>query len=288
MRAIYKKEMRSYFHSVAAWLFLALFLAASGIYFSVICMGYGYTNYSAYIYSSITILYIVIVPILTMRLLSEEQKQKTDQLLLTSPVKVSGIVFGKYFAVLTLLFLTVLISFGQAGLLSLYGKVNWKTVLTGGLGFFLLGSCLLAVGMFLSAMTENPVIAAALSFGATLLLILLPNISDQVPERARYTYIVCGLAAIFLGWFFWKETKSGLIGGIVTALGAVIIGAAHFMKPELFDNGLSKIIDWFSVFDRFNDFCSGVLNASSVVYYVSFSAVFVFLTVWIIEKRRWN
>lgn len=288
MRAIYKKEMRSYFHSVAAYIFLALFLAASGIYFSVICMGYGYTDYSAYIFSNITILYIVIVPILTMRLLAEEKKQKTDQILLTAPVRVSSIVLGKYLAVLTLLLAAVAISFCQAGVLSFYGTVNWKTVLTGGLGYFLLGACLLAIGLFISALTDNQVISAALSFGAVLLCMLLPNISGQVPERARYTYLLCGIVVFALAAFFYTQSKSLLAGGVILFGGGGAVIAASVLKPELFDNGLSKIIDWFSVTDRFTDFCSGVLNASSVVYYVSFSAVFVFLTIWVTEKRRWS
>jgi ABC-2 type transport system permease protein len=280
--------MKSYFHSVAAYIFLALFLAASGIYFSVICMGYGYTDYAGYIYSNITILYIVIVPILTMRLMAEERKQRTDQLLLTSPVRVSGIVIGKYLAVLTLLLGTVIISVCQAGVLSLYGTVNWKTVLTGSLGYFLLGACLLAIGLFISAMTENQVIAAAVSFGVVLICMLLPNISDQLPERARHTYVVCAIAVLLLGWFFWKETKNVIAGVIALAVGGAAIGLASYFKADLFESGLSKIVEWFSVVDRFYDFCSGVLNASSIIYYVSFSAVFVFLTIWVTEKRRWN
>lgn len=137
MRAIYIKEMKSYFHSLSAYLFLALFLAISGVYFSVICMSYGYTDYAANIYSNITIIFIIIVPILTMRLMAEERKQKTDQLLLTSPVRVTGIILGKYLAVLTLLLGAVVITFLQAAVLSMYGDVNWLTVLTGGLGYFL-------------------------------------------------------------------------------------------------------------------------------------------------------
>ena len=87
MKAIYLKEMRSYFHSLAAYIYFALFIAATGVYFSVICMSYGYTDYAQYVFSNSTILYIVIVPILTMRLFAEEKKQRTDQLLYTSPIR---------------------------------------------------------------------------------------------------------------------------------------------------------------------------------------------------------
>ena len=96
MKAIYLKEMRSYFHSLAAYIYFALFIAATGVYFSVICMSYGYTDYAQYVFSNSTILYIVIVPILTMRLFAEEKKQRTDQLLYTSPIRSGSIVFGKY------------------------------------------------------------------------------------------------------------------------------------------------------------------------------------------------
>ena len=288
MRAIYIKEMKSYFHSLSAYLFLALFLAISGVYFSVICMSYGYTDYAANIYSNITIIFIIIVPILTMRLMAEERKQKTDQLLLTSPVRVTGIILGKYLAVLTLLLGAVVITFLQAAVLSMYGDVNWLTVLTGGLGYFLVGASLLAIGLFISSITESQMIAAGISFGVVLLCMLLPNLSDIVPGRARYTYIVCGIVIVLLAWFFYEETKSWKAGVITMGLGAAVLGLFAWRTPELFDNGLSKIIDWFSIMDRFNDFCSGILNASSIIYYLSFIAVFIFLSIQTIEKRRWN
>lgn len=288
MRAIYIKEMKSYFHSLSAYLFLALFLAISGVYFSVICMSYGYTDYAANIYSSITIIFVIIVPILTMRLMAEERKQKTDQLLLTTPVRVTGIILGKYFAVLTLLFAAVVITFIQAAILSMYGDVNWMTVLTGGLGYFLVGASLLAIGLFISSITDSQMIAAGISFGVVLICMLLPNLSDIVPGRARYTYIVCGIVIVLLAWFFIEETKSWKAGALTAVAGAAVVGLAAWIKPGIFDNGLSKIIDWFSLMDRFNDFCSGILNASSVVYYLSFIAVFIFLSIQTIEKRRWN
>lgn len=288
MRAIYKKEMRSYFHSLSAYLFLALFLAISGVYFSVICMSYGYTDYAANIYPNITIIFLIIVPILTMRLMAEERRQKTDQLLLTAPVRVTGIILGKYFAVLTLLLAAVIITFLQAAVLSLYGDVSWITVLTGGLGYFLVGASLLAIGLFISSITESQMIAAGISFGVVLLCMLLPNLSDIVPGRARYTYIVCGAVVLLLAWFFLEQTKSIRVGALVAVIGAAVLGVCAWQKPEIFDNGLSKIIDWFSIMDRFNDFCSGILNASSVVYYLSFIAVFLFLSVQTMEKRRWN
>ena len=219
---------------------------------------------------------------------AEEKKQRTDQLLYTSPIRSGSIVFGKYLASVTLLAISMLVSIIEAGVLSMFGNVNWKTVLTGCLGYFLLGACLMAVGMFVSSLTDNQMIAAALSFAVVLFCMLLPNISNVVPGRARYTYIVCVLAVILIAWFFYDETKNVKITAGVGVAGIAIIAILSKVKPALFDNGLSKIIDWFSVLDRFNDFCSGILNASSIIYYVSFIAVFLFLTMQGIEKRRWN
>ncbi|MFR9000745.1 MAG: ABC transporter permease [Anaerobutyricum soehngenii] len=122
MKAIYLKEMRSYFHSLAAYIYFALFIAATGVYFSVICMSYGYTDYAQYVFSNSTILYIVIVPILTMRLFAEEKKQRTDQLLYTSPIRSGSIVFGKYLASVTLLAISMLVSIIEAGCV----KYVWK------------------------------------------------------------------------------------------------------------------------------------------------------------------
>ena len=207
---------------------------------------------------------------------------------LTAPVRVTGIILGKYFAVLTLLLAAVIITFLQAAVLSLYGDVSWITVLTGGLGYFLVGASLLAIGLFISSITESQMIAAGISFGVVLLCMLLPNLSDIVPGRARYTYIVCGAVVLLLAWFFLEQTKSIRVGALVAVIGAAVLGVCAWQKPEIFDNGLSKIIDWFSIMDRFNDFCSGILNASSVVYYLSFIAVFLFLSVQTMEKRRWN
>ena len=102
-------------------------------------------------------------------------------------------------------------------------------------------------------------IAAGISFGVVLLCMLLPNLSDIVPGRARYTYIVCAAAIILLAWFFFEQTKSWKAGVVTAVIGAAVLGLFAWLRPGLFDNGLSKIIDWFSVMDRFNDFCSGIL-----------------------------
>ena len=287
MTAVLKHELRNYFHTLTAYVFGAFLLAFIGLGATLYNLQAAVSNFE-FVLSFGSLVFVVIVPILTMRVIAEEKKQRTDQLLYTSPIRPGSIVLGKYLASVTLLAMSMLVSLIEAGVLSMFGSVSWKTVLTGCLGYFLLGACLMAVGMFVSSITDNQMIAAALSFAVVLFCMLLPNISNVVPGRARYTYLVCVLAVLLVAWFFYDETKNMKIAAGVGIAGIAVIGVLSKVKPALFDNGLSKIIDWFSVLDRFNDFCSGILNASSIVYYVSFIAVFLFLTMQGIEKRRWN
>lgn len=288
MLAIMEKELKSYFHSMIGYLFLAVFWAAAAVYFTAYCLSYGVMDFGGYVLASITILFIVIVPVLTMRLMADEKKQKTDQLLLTAPVKASSIVIGKYLAVLVLYGIGLLGVFGFAVILSFFGTMVWKMVITAFIGFFLLGACFLAIGTFVSCCTESQVAAAAISFGVVLLCFLLPNIVSLAPGRARYTFVIVGFFIVLLAMFFYHETKSLPIGAGAAVVGIGGLAAAWFIKPELFDNGLAKMVAWISILDRYDNFINGIFDASSIVYYLSFIVVFLFLSIQTIEKRRWN
>ena len=177
MRAIYKRELKSYFCSFTGWLFVAINLFVMGLYFIVYNMLMGYPTI-AYVLQSIVFTFIVTIPILTMRTLSEERKNKTDQLILTAPVSVGKIVLGKYLALATVLFLPT----AFMGILPLFlmqgGDFRLGVSYASLLGFFLYGCLALAVGLFLSSLTESVVIAAVLSFGALFLGYIMPGISN--------------------------------------------------------------------------------------------------------------
>ena len=177
MRAIYKRELRSYFCSFTGWLFVAVNLFMMGLYFVVYNMLMGYPTIS-YVLQSIVFTFIVTIPILTMRTLSEERKNKTDQLILTAPVSVGSIVLGKYLALATVLLLPT----AFMGILPLFlmqaGEFQLGTSYAALLGFFLYGGLALAVGLFLSSLTESVVIAAVFSFGALFLGYIMPGISN--------------------------------------------------------------------------------------------------------------
>ncbi len=186
MTAIYKREVRSYFCSFTGWLFVAVNLFVLGLYFQVYNMLMGYPTIS-YVLQSIVFTFIVTVPILTMRSLSEERKNKTDQLILTAPVSVGKIVLGKYLALVTVLviptaFMGVLPLFLMQG-----GEFRIGVSYSSLLGFFLYGCLALAVGLFLSSLTESVVIAAVLSFGVLFLGYIMPGIANLLTTTGTST-----------------------------------------------------------------------------------------------------
>lgn len=180
MTAVMKRELSSYFISVLGYVYLAIFLLFSGIYFFVTCLyGYGSNNLS-YVFSNLFVIVIFLVPILTMRLWSEEKKQKTDQLLLTSPVRLTSIVLGKYLSALLVFTIGLFITIVYAAIISIFADSVWPLVLTNFLGLLLLGASLISIGLFISSLTENQLISAIVSFGIGLFIMMLDSLTSII------------------------------------------------------------------------------------------------------------
>jgi len=184
MLAVYKREIKAFFNSMAGWLFLAVNLFFSGWYFRYYGMTLGYP-YIAYICSSITIIIIFSMPFLTMRSISEEMRLKTDQLLFTSPVPVWKVVFGKYLALVTVFFIPVFVIGLYPFILSIYGKVPFGENYITLFGYLLFGCACLAIGVLLSSVTENQIIAAVLTFFTLLLGVMIPGICSLISESGN-------------------------------------------------------------------------------------------------------
>ena len=163
MLAIYKKELRSYFTSLIGYVFIAFFLAVIGLYFYLYNISNGYANFE-YVLSGSTFIFMVLVPIITMRVMAEENRQKTDQLLLTAPITTKAIILGKYLALMTIYGIVMLVTSLYPLVITKYGIVNLKTAYASILGFYLLGCAFMAVGLFVSTCTENQLVAAVVSF----------------------------------------------------------------------------------------------------------------------------
>lgn len=179
MWAIYKRELKAYFHCFIGFLFIAVMLFFSGLYFSVYNLYSGYPYFS-YVMSAIVFLFMLSVPILCMRILAEERRNKTDQLILTSPVSVGGMVFGKYMALLTILAIPTAVNCLYPLIMSMYGTVPMGEAYLSILGFFLYGAASIAVCMLMSALTESQVIAAVLGFVMLFMAYMMSSICNLI------------------------------------------------------------------------------------------------------------
>lgn len=287
MKAIYKRELQSYFTSMTGYVFIAFMTAIIGIYFVILNLMNG-APYFAYSLSSLSFTFLVAVPVLTMRSMSEEMKNKTDQLLLTSPVTVGGVVMGKYLAMVTVFGIVSLLTCACPLIMSLYGGKIHLSDYGSILAFFLMGCAAIALGLFVSALTESQIIACVGTFGALLILFLMSNITNLLPTQSAATCIGFVLLFALLALWLYSITKNWILSaavGLCLILGAV---GLYFWKPEMYSGAFQTILNSFSLSDRFQNFVYQMFDVSSVVYYLSFAAVFVFLTVQTVQKRRWS
>lgn len=287
MLAIYKKELRSYFTSMIGYLFIGFLLAIVGVYFMAYNLKGGYANFE-YVLNSMIFVFVILVPILTMRLLAEEKRQKTDQLLFTSPLSVSKIVTGKYLAVLTVFVSAMGITMFYPLILSKYGTVSFKLAYTGILGFILVGAAYLAIGLFLSAMFESQAIAAVVTFVVLLVTFIMQGIVSLLPTSNKAAWLIFSAIALIIAIvvYFMVHNATVAIGlGVVLEVACAIV---YFVKPYLYDGLVVKVFDWFSVVDRFDNFMNGILDLTGIVYYISIVVIFIFLTIQSLNKRRWR
>lgn len=213
MIAIWKREWKSYFQNVTGWLFISALLALFGLYFynTNLRAGYPYLYYSL---SNVTILFLIAVPVLTMRSFAEERKNKTDQLVLTAPVSVGSLVFGKYFALVSVFSVDVAIYALAPLVLSSYGTVPMGESYVALLGFWLFGCACIAVGMFLSSLTESQVIAAVLSVAVLFVCYMMQGITGLISADGNWLTLVLGcfdLYSPFAGFCAGSLKITGLV-----------------------------------------------------------------------------
>lgn len=287
MLTIFKKELKSYFTSPIAYVFMCVFLFMFGIYFIAINVIGSDGDYCS-VLSAMGTITLFTIPIITMRLLSEEQRNRTDQLLLTVPIRISDIVIGKFLAAAVLVLITLVVSFIQPLMLLKLGTIPIIKILTGYLGFFLLACTLIAIGLFISSLTENQVISAILSLAIGLLMLLIDGITSIIPTtRIASLFFVIGLI-VLITLFIYFSIKDFYISLCILFICITASALLYRFKGSIFDGLCVKILDWFSIFDRFSPFLNGLLDLGAVIYFLSFVFVFLFLTGQIIEKRRWS
>ena len=287
MFAIYKKELKNYFINMTGYIFIGFMLAVTGIFTTLINLMSTYPSFEN-VLSNITIVFLLIIPILTMRSVAEERHSKTDQLLYSLPVSVTQIVLAKYLAMFTVFLIPVGIIGLYPLILSIFGTVYLGTAYGALLGFTLLGGALIAVGMFMSSLTESQVIAAVTSFGVIFAMYLMSAIASLIPAGAMASLVAFAVVVLIFAGVVYSLTKNSTVAGITAAAGAVILAGIYFINSSIFDGLFANVLNWLSVFDRFSTFTTGLFDLTSVVYYVSLIILFVFGTVQSVEKRRWS
>ncbi|MGM9937904.1 MAG: ABC transporter permease [Candidatus Ornithomonoglobus sp.] len=231
MKAIFKRELRSYFSSMPGYIFLAMFLLLAGVLFYLNNIVFGVTSVKN-LFQLLTTWAVFILPILTMRLFAEDRKLKTDQLLMTAPVSVKSIVLGKFLAAFTMVAAALAVMLIYTIIISFFGTVNWAETISCFIGFALLCAVVLSIGTFMSSLTDSQIVAAISTYAILIVTVFLGNIASA---------------------------------------------ASGVLKSALL---------WISPTERFLDFAMGILDPSALIYYISLTVLFLFLTVSATERRR--
>lgn len=291
MIAIYKRELKAYFSSMQAYIFFALFVCVTGIFFSVANIMYGYTDFVGYVLSNsyyMLFLYGIAIPILTMRMFAEEKKHKTDQLLLTAPVSVWEIVLGKYLACLTVFFTGLVIITIFPIIIACNGSIPVVNTISGYLGIILYSSCMLAIGTLISSLTEEPIIAAIVCAVVGIFSLFFSSLVSLLPNGIIPTSIFLGIIVVGIAVLFYFDTKNILVSCVALLTGAAITVGLYFWQKDWFVYGLTNSLNWLSIEKRYEEFLNGMLNLSSIVYLVTVVSVCLFFATQVITRRRWR
>lgn len=290
MIAIFKREVRSSFHGMIGYVLTAFMLAATAIYFVALNLGYGLTDFGYYtLYRTVFVL-LLYIPVLTMRCFAEERRTRTDQLLLTSPVSVWGIVLGKFLALCVIFALPCLVDAVMILVLAALGASGIATAANFAalLCYFLMGCAAIAIGVFLSSLTENQIIAAVAGFSALLLAYLMPSLRSMFNAGSAVALAVftgiAGAASLAAG----LRTRSFVLGCLTFAALCLGLTGLFLLRSAWLTEAFSAVLSALCLFTPFEDFVNNSFSIPAVVYYLTVTAVFLFLTAQDIEKRRWN
>lgn len=287
MLAIFKRETKSYFTGMIGYVVIGVMLAFIGLYYSANCIVYGTSDFSIVLYST-TIAMLFVLPALSMRSFADERRNKTDQLLLTSPVTIPQIVLGKYLAQLVIFAVPVLVACVMPLILTAFGTVSLISAYASLLAYFLLGAACIAVGTFISVLTENQIIAYLATFGLLLLSYLMNDIQTLFTTGNTLAFIVFCVILVVAAALVGLVCKSLTVGCGVFCAGAVLLIVLFQLRPTWLLNGFNAVLDALALFAPFDDFVGGMFSVSDIVYYLSVAGLFLFLTGEALERRRWN
>ena len=287
MTAVLKHELSGYFHSLTAYIFSAFLLAFVGIGAMLYNIQSAVANFE-YVLSFVCLGFVTVIPILTMRVIAEEKKQKTDQLLYSLPIKTSEVVAGKYLALLLVFLAPLCIVCVYPLIFAQYGEVYLLTSYGSLFAFFLLGAALIAIGVFISSLTENQGFAAGITIPVILLNYYSVSLAEHVTATAFGSFAALCVFAVVIGVVIRFLTQNENLAYGISILLIIILGVAYFVDSAKFEGLLPDIMTKLSLFERFYSFVNGVFDLTAIVYYVTVIIFFLFLSVQSLEKRRYN
>lgn len=287
MIAVFQREIGAHYKGIMGYLFAAFLLAVAGIYTMVYNLS-GYCANFEYVLSAISFIYLIIVPILTMRSVAEEKRQRTDQLLYALPLRLSDVILGKYLAMLAVLAVPTAIMGLYPLILRQFGTLSFANAYGALFAFFLLGAALLAMGLFISSIAESQVASAVITLVAALALYLMSGLASFVSTASSASLAALCVLALVLSAVLYMLTKNPIVSLLAGALGIGGLYAWYAMDSSAFAGLFPKIMEQLSLFDRFYTFVDGVFDLTAIVYYLSIICVFLFLAVQALEKRRWS
>ena len=287
MGAIYRRELKSLFCGMVAPVFIAFVLLMTGVVSSNVNFSGTYPQFE-YVVPTVAYIFLLVEPILTMRSFSEEKANKTDQLLYSLPVSTFSVVAGKFLAMVTVLLTACAGMCIYPPILSIYGDVYMPSSYLAILAFFLMGCAFIAIGMFISTLSESQVISAVVTIGLFLILYLIENVSSQIPTTALASFLLfialCAIAAVVI----YLLTKSSVIAAAVGAVLIIGVSVVYFVNSSLFEGAFANMLNSLNLFTKMYNFMYGIFDLKVIVYYLSVIGLFGFLTVQSFDKKRWN
>lgn len=287
MKTIFKKEFRSYFNNMSGYVFTAFMLLFAGIFTMATCLQANSGNFES-VMGNMSIVYIFAIPVLTMRIISDDRRQKTDQLYYSMPIDIKDVVLGKYFAMLAVLAVPVVIIAIIPIILSFFGNLSLAVSFGTIFAYFLFGAALIAVGMFISSLTENIAISAVITLLVVLVNWIISSIAELVAVSSNVTLITVTVMALILAALIWYMSKNGIAALVTLAVLEIAVIVLKIFAPNAISNFLPNLMNSVSLFDRYYAFLNGIFDIGALIYFAAVSVVFVYFTVQSMEKRRWS
>lgn len=287
MTAIFKREFKSCFTGMIGWGIAAVSLFFLGLYFTNRNLLYASSDFASVLYT-MTMILLFLLPAISMRSFAEERKNKTDQLLLTSPVSIPAIVAGKFLAELAVFALPLAAAVVMPLLLQAFGTVSLVAAYSALLGYLLLGGACLAVGTWISALTENQILAYLATFGALLVAYLMNGIQTMFTTGNLLAFIVFIIVLLVASVLVGVICKRLAAGAVVFCAGAVVLFVLFQLRPAWLLTAFNAVLSALALFEPFKDIVGGMFSIPAIVYYLSVMGLFLFLTGQALARRRWN